>query len=59
VTTPPLRIFYTLEEATTLLWDLENARDALIEVDALSCLAGVEQQIVVLHRKLFEQGGAR
>ncbi len=59
MTTPPPRVTFTLEEATVLLWDLENARDALIELEALSCLAGVEHQIVVLHRKLFEEGGAR
>lgn len=58
MTNPPHHVSFTLEEATVLLWDLENARDALGELEALSCLAGVEHQIVVLHRKLFEQGGA-
>jgi hypothetical protein len=55
---PPNAIVYALAEAATLLWDLESAREPLREFEALSPLAGVEHQIVVLHRKLFEQGGA-
>lgn len=57
MTEPPGRVFYELGEAATLLWDLENAREALLEFDALSPLAGITQQILVLHRKLFSEGG--
>ena len=56
---PPWEVCFNLDEAGTLLWDLEIAREALLETDALSPLAGVEHQIVVLHRKLFDEGGAR
>lgn len=54
---PPSEVCFDLDEAATLLWDLETARDALLETDALSPLAGVEHQIVVLHRKLFDEVG--
>lgn len=57
MTEPPARVSYGLDEAATLLWDLENARDVLRYLEALSALAGVEHQIVVLHRKLFGEGG--
>jgi hypothetical protein len=57
VTDPPAQVCYDLDEAVTLLWDLENAAEALEGFDALSPLAGIDQQIVVLNRKLFAQGG--
>jgi len=42
------------------LWDLESARDALEELGALAALAGVEHQVIVLHRKMgFDGGGLR
>ncbi len=51
----PPAISYYLDEAATLLWDLESAREPLGEFEALSPLAGIEHQIVVLHRKLFDE----
>ncbi len=54
---PPAAITYDLDEAATLMWDLESARDALDEFEALSPLAGIDHQIVVLHRNLFGEGG--
>ncbi|MGQ0467800.1 MAG: hypothetical protein ACT4QG_21085 [Sporichthyaceae bacterium] len=57
MTEPPRQVCYDLDEATTLVWDLESARDALAEFEALSPLAGVDHQIIVLHRKLFGTGG--
>jgi hypothetical protein len=48
---PPEEITYTLAEADLLLWDLESARDALDDLGALAALAGVEHQVIVLHRK--------
>ncbi len=57
MTEPPARVSYGLEEAATLMWDLEIARETLLEFEALSPLAGIEHQIVVLHRKLFDEGG--
>lgn len=57
---PPEEIVYTLAEADQLLWDLESARDALEELGALAALAGVEHQVIVLHRKMgFDGGGLR
>jgi hypothetical protein len=57
---PPQEIIYSLEEADLLLWDLESARDALNDLGALAELAGVEHQVIVLHRKMgFDQGGGR
>lgn len=57
---PPEEIVYSLAEADQLLWDLESARDALDELGALAALAGVEHQVIVLHRKMgFDQGGLR
>jgi hypothetical protein len=57
---PPEEIVYTLAEAHQLLWDLESARDALEELGALAALAGVEHQVIVLHRKMgFDGGGLR
>jgi hypothetical protein len=50
---PPERVCYDLDEAATLLWDLEVARDALHDFEALSALAAMDHQVVVLHRKLF------
>jgi hypothetical protein len=58
VTDAPRSIHYSLDEALDLLWDLEAARDALGQMGALAPLAGIEQQVVVLHRKLgFDEGG--
>ncbi len=58
MTEPPASVTYDLDEAATLLWDLESARDPLRQFEALSPLAGIVHQIVVLHRKLFfEEGG--
>ncbi|HEY2831924.1 MAG TPA: hypothetical protein VGJ14_05820 [Sporichthyaceae bacterium] len=57
MTEPPATVTYDLDEAATLLWDLESAREPLREFEALSPLAGIEHQIVVLHRKLFGEGG--
>ena len=57
MTEPPAAVTYDLDEASNLMWDLESARDALREFEALSPLAGIVHQIVVLHRKLFGQGG--
>jgi hypothetical protein len=54
---PPAMVSYDLDEAATLLWDLENAREPLEEFEALSALAGIEHQVVVLNRKLFGEGG--
>ena len=57
---PPEVITYTLAEADLLLWDLESARDALDDLGALAALAGVEHQVIVLHRKMgFDEGGLR
>jgi hypothetical protein len=57
VTEPPTAVTYDLDEASNLMWDLESARDVLREFEALSPLAGIVHQIVVLHRKLFGEGG--
>jgi hypothetical protein len=57
MTEPPATVTYDLDEAATLPWDLESAREPLREFEALSPLAGIEHQIVVLHRKLFGEGG--
>lgn len=57
MTEPPASVVYDLDEAAMLLWDLESARDPLRQFEALSPLAGVVHQIVILHRKLFEEGG--
>jgi hypothetical protein len=54
---PPDQVCYGLDEAATLMWDLESAREVLEEFEALSPLAGIDHQIVVLHRKLFGEGG--
>ena len=57
---PPEVITYTLGEADLLLWDLESARDALDDLGALAALAGIEHQVIVLHRKMgFDEGGLR
>jgi hypothetical protein len=57
---PPEEITYTLAEADLLLWDLESARDALDDLGALAALAGIEHQVIVLHRKMgFDEGGLR
>lgn len=57
---PPEEINYTLAEADLLLWDLECARDSLDALGALAPLAGVEHQVIILHRKLgFDEGGLR
>lgn len=54
---PPEQVCYDLEEADELLRDLELARDALDDLGALGPLAGVETQIIRLHRKLgFDEG---
>jgi hypothetical protein len=45
-------------EADELLRDLELARDALDDRGAIGPLAGVETQVIRLHRKLgFDEGG--
>jgi hypothetical protein len=49
---PPDRIWYELEEALSLLADLEDARDALIQSRQLAVLVGLERQIRELSRKL-------
>jgi hypothetical protein len=55
---PPDEVCYDLEEADELLRDLELARDALDDLGAIGPLAGVETQVIRLHRKLgFEEGG--
>ncbi len=57
---PPERIYYTLDEALTLLAALEDARDALIESGHLAVVASVESEVRLLSRKLgFEdpEGG--
>jgi hypothetical protein len=58
MTDPPVEVCYDLDQAVTLLWDLESAREPLREFEALSPLAGIEHQIVVVHRKLFDEGGS-
>jgi hypothetical protein len=58
MTEPPVQVCYDLDQAVTLLWDLESARGPLREFEALSPLAGIEHQIVVVHRKLFGEGGS-
>lgn len=55
---PPDEVCYDLEEADELLRDLELARDALDDLGAIGPLAGVETQVIRLHRKLgFDEGG--
>jgi hypothetical protein len=49
---PPAAVSYGLEDALELLAALEDARDVLSEGDHLSVLAGVEQQVAILNRKL-------
>ncbi len=49
---PPARIWYELEEALTLLADLEDGRDALIQSNQLVVVVRLERQIRNLRRKL-------
>jgi hypothetical protein len=49
---PPLDVSYTLEEALSLLANLEDARDALIHSGQLATVVGVENEIRLLSRKL-------
>jgi len=49
---PPGHISYDLEEAISLLADLEDARDALIESSHLTVVVNVESQVRLLGRKL-------
>lgn len=58
MTEPPVQVCYDLDQAVTLLWDLESASEVLVEFDALSPLAGIEHQMVFLNRKLFGEGGS-
>jgi len=55
---PPPGVRYDLDEALTLLADLEDARDALIESNRLTVVLNVEHQIRALSRRLhFEDEG--
>lgn len=51
-TGPPEQVMFGLDEALELLATLEDARDALLTSDHLAVLAGVEQQVAQLHRRL-------
>lgn len=57
---PPSQISYGLEEALSLLADLEDARDALIETRHLAIVVNLERQIRDLSRRLHfdEEGGS-
>jgi hypothetical protein len=49
---PPDRIAYDLEEALDLLAALEDALEVVADTDYLAVVAGIEDEIVRLHRKL-------
>jgi hypothetical protein len=49
---PPREVWYTLDEALTLLASLEDARDALIHSRQLATVVGIENEIRLLSRKL-------
>ena len=49
---PPAAIRLSLDETLSLLGDLEDARDALIDANQLALVVGVESQIRLLSHRL-------